>query len=139
MASVQAELAIEDQAAEIKGAELPSYPESYAFKHDQPVVRYPEVKQETKDHQLENEARIDFSSDATQEIHVDEQQVFGVPKGTLELVDLEQKRLVHPQNIPLIIEAPSKAPVLQEFERSWRALRLCCPESAQEECDPGKT
>lgn len=141
---MQAELAVEDQPAELNIDELPSYNgnrEGCTFKHDRSAESYSDVKQETEEPQShsKDEANIDYScDDVAQEMNVGESQVFGVPKGTLELIDLDQKRLAHSQNIPLTIELPSTAPILQEFERLWRALRLCSSESAQEECDPGK-
>lgn len=49
---------------------------------------------------------------------------YGIECGTLELVAVVRKQWTHPQEPPLPLTSPTHAPLLREFTRPWRALRL---------------
>uniref|UniRef100_K3X540 C2 DOCK-type domain-containing protein n=1 Tax=Globisporangium ultimum (strain ATCC 200006 / CBS 805.95 / DAOM BR144) TaxID=431595 RepID=K3X540_GLOUD len=51
-------------------------------------------------------------------------QGFGIERGTVELVKIPRKELIQPQSLPLPIPPPKAAPIIHEFCRPWRALRL---------------
>lgn len=57
---------------------------------------------------------------------------FGIPGGTLQLVEVPRRRWRRPMELPLP-PSPAEAPILQEFSRPWRALRLPVPTSSSEE------
>jgi len=49
---------------------------------------------------------------------------FGIAPGTLELVELQRPRLVNQPSLPLPSDLSRSGPILQEYLRPWRALRL---------------
>ncbi|KAG2769096.1 hypothetical protein Pcac1_g19711 [Phytophthora cactorum] len=58
---------------------------------------------------------------------------FGIPTGTLELVEVERREWRRSMVLPLPPPSPVDAPILQEFSRPWRALRLPIPTNSGEE------
>ncbi|KAI9981089.1 hypothetical protein PInf_010498 [Phytophthora infestans] len=52
---------------------------------------------------------------------------FGIPTGTLELVEVQRREWRCPMELPLPPPSSIDAPILQEFSRPWRALRLPIP------------
>lgn len=140
MASVQAELAVHDLPTGLDVDELPFHSDDpKRFEPDLRAERAREIVQQADEPQCASidEAMIDTACVFVQEIDENE---LGVTKGTLELIDLEPKQFVNSRILPLPIESLSKALILQEFERSWRALRLCSSyETTQEQCYPGKS
>jgi hypothetical protein len=49
---------------------------------------------------------------------------FSIEKGTLEVVQIQRKECRFSPRLPLPTSSPKDAPILQEFHRPWRALRL---------------
>ncbi|KAG6617321.1 PH domain-containing protein [Phytophthora cinnamomi] len=58
---------------------------------------------------------------------------FGIPDGTLQLVEVPRRLWRRPMELPLPPPSPAEAPILQEFSRPWRALRLPLPDNSSEE------
>ncbi|KAL4174176.1 hypothetical protein KRP22_006116 [Phytophthora ramorum] len=52
---------------------------------------------------------------------------FGIPAGTLELIEVKRRQWRRSVGFPLPPPSPVEAPILQEFSRPWRALRLPVP------------
>ncbi|KAG7392418.1 hypothetical protein PHYPSEUDO_000826 [Phytophthora pseudosyringae] len=52
---------------------------------------------------------------------------FGIPPGTLKLEQVKRREWRRPTELPLPPPSPVDAPILHEFSRPWRALRLPTP------------
>ncbi|GMF23472.1 unnamed protein product [Phytophthora lilii] len=100
---------------------------------------------------LERSAGLKLSKDSLPErVSVDEQQMqaeemadddwtggFGIPAGTLELVEVKRKQWKRPMQLPLPPPSPVEALILQEFVRPWKALRLPIPVASGENAKAG--
>ncbi|TMW58145.1 hypothetical protein Poli38472_011733 [Pythium oligandrum] len=54
----------------------------------------------------------------------DDEEGFGIEPGTLEVIEMSQREWIHPVKPPIPVSSPAQAPILQEFGRVWKALRL---------------
>ncbi|ETN15729.1 hypothetical protein, variant 1 [Phytophthora nicotianae INRA-310] len=57
---------------------------------------------------------------------------FGIPTGTLELLEVTRREWRRSMELPLPPPLPEDAPILHEFSRPWRALRLPIPSTPTE-------
>ncbi|KAE9034512.1 hypothetical protein PR003_g10088 [Phytophthora rubi] len=64
---------------------------------------------------------------------VEDASGFGIPDGTLQLVDVPRRQWRRPMELPLPPPSPAEAPILQEFSRPWRALCLPLPATSSED------